>query len=74
MKKLLFIAAVLGIFAVTSCNKEYTCKCTSVYTGANSEHLNEEVETTISDVKCENMTTSHITSDSTVMTTTCVEL
>jgi hypothetical protein len=29
MKKLVFAAAALGLFSMTSCKKDYTCKCTS---------------------------------------------
>jgi len=28
MKKLLLMAAVAGLFTVTSCKKDYTCNCT----------------------------------------------
>lgn len=29
MKKLVFAAAALGLISLTSCKKEYTCKCTT---------------------------------------------
>jgi hypothetical protein len=34
MKKLMMIAAVGGVFALTSCKKDWTCECTTTGNGS----------------------------------------
>lgn len=33
MKKFVFAAAVLGVFTLASCKKDYTCKCSYTFGG-----------------------------------------
>lgn len=47
MKKLLFLsAAVIAAISFTSCEKEWTCKCTTTFEGAGSEAIVTETKFT----------------------------
>ena len=72
MKKALLIISILGLISLASCKKEYTCKCTTSYTGTNSENIESFSSVTISETKCADLE-STATSDGITMNTTCTE-
>ncbi|MBS1686690.1 MAG: hypothetical protein JSS76_18265 [Bacteroidetes bacterium] len=59
MKKFIFAAAVLGVFTLSSCKKDYTCECTYSVAGM-SQTVSTTVHGTKSDAQaaCNNVATA----------------
>jgi hypothetical protein len=52
MKKLMLLIVVLGLGStITSCKKDYVCKCTKTYTGNTSSYTTEDGLYTYKDSK-----------------------
>lgn len=60
MKKIMFSALVLGLFAFSSCKKDYTCECTTTVSGQQPTIVTSIVNGTKSEAKssCENGSSS----------------
>lgn len=56
MKKLVLAVAALGLVSLTSCKKEYTCKCT--FMGTSTEAKSGKVKKADAKTWCDNANTS----------------
>lgn len=56
MKKLVLAVAALGLISLTSCKKEYTCKCTIA--GMSTEAKSGKVKKADAKTWCDNANTS----------------
>lgn len=63
MKKLVLAVAALGLISLTSCKKEYTCKCTTFsnapgFVAQTAEGKTEKLSKSDAKTKCESGSTS----------------
>lgn len=77
MKKILLIAACLGLVTLTSCKKDRLCKCTVTYTSPSGNTTTDlDQNTTYTDIKksdaktrCQNYTTTYVSQSGGTSTT-----
>lgn len=51
MKKLIILVAALGLGTLTSCKKDYECKCTKTYTGTSTTVTSDDGQYTYRETK-----------------------